>query len=261
MRLQEQLPTDLPPVPADMLAREARQNPWVGGVAIASVAASFAALIILVGSQTAGTRDNAAMRSLQQADRDAGPLWTAVGLRSFALAATVVVGLYLLRLIGAREPVPRVMRIFAVVAPVALIATTIASQVTLVDAAHTFFAHGARTDARAKDLMTDTTAQRGAALGTIAAALAFSVWFGWTALAASRVGLMTKFMGYFGVGGAVASVIVPVAGQGMIIGWLGSAGILMLGWWPGGRGPAWTSGRVGPWNAGPADKKASRPLP
>jgi hypothetical protein len=249
---------DIGPDLEGVLAREARQNRQVGLVAVASVAASFAALMILVGSQPAGTRSTASMRSLRQAESDPGTLWAAVGLRSAALAATVIVGLYLVRLIGAREQAPRTMRALAVLAPVALIAAAIASQVTLLDAAHTFMDHGARTEDRAKALLTDSAAQRISSLATIGAAFAFSVWLGWTALAASRVGLVTKFMGYFGVGGAVASVIVPVAGQGMVIGWLGSIGILLLGWWPGGRGPAWTTGQVGPWNASAAGMRARR---
>jgi hypothetical protein len=198
---------------------------------------------------------------LQQADADAGTMWAAVTLRSVALAATIIVGLYLARLIGAREQAPRAMRILAVAAPVALIAATITSQITLADAAHAFAGHGARTEARAKHLLSDSPSQRVAALATIGAAAAFAVWFGWTALAAGRVGLTTKFMGYFGVGGAVASVIVPIAGQGMVIGWFGSVGVLLLGWWPGGRGPAWTTGQVGPWNAGLPGKSARRPVP
>jgi hypothetical protein len=245
---------DLAVVPRETLEREARRNRPIGALAVLAVIASFAALIILVGSQTAGTQDTASLRSLQQADSDSGALWGAVGLRSLSLLLTAIVAVHLVSLIAVREQTPRMMRILAIGAPILLVVATVASQVTLLDAAHTFVNGGAQTEDRAKDLLTNGADQRLTSVGTIFAAICFSVWLGWTSLAAARVGLMTRFMGYFGVGGALASVIVPVAGQGLVIGWLGSVGILLLGWWPGGRGPAWTTGQVAPWNAGADDK-------
>ncbi len=251
---------DLAVVPPEVLAREQPRNRIAGLFAIASVIASFAALMILVGSTKAGKQDTASLRSLQQADTDANTLWGAVGLRSLSLIALALVGAHLVSLIAAREQTPRAMRILALAAPIALVLATVASQITLLDAADTF-ASGPQTEARAKDLLTEGTGQRITSVATIGAALMFSIWLGWTSLAAARVGLMTRFMGYFGVGGAVASVIVPVAGQGLVIGWIGSVGILLLGWWPGGRGPAWTTGKVAPWNAGADDRRPRRTLP
>jgi hypothetical protein len=72
---------------------------------------------------------------------------------------------------------------------------------------------------------------------------------------AARVGLLTKTLGYWGVGAAVAAVLVPVAGQGLVMGWLASVALLLLGWWPGGRGPAWTSGTAMPWDPGTEDRR------
>lgn len=249
---------DLALVDPETLAREARRNRPVGAVAIVSVLASFAALVLLVGSTTPGSQATASKRSLEQADADAGLLWGAVSLRVISLVAIVFVGVHLVSLVAAREEAPRAMRILAVAAPVGMIIAVLASQVALVDAAHQFVGGGVRTEGRAKDLLRDGAAQRITSVATILTAVGFSVWLGWTSLAASRVGLLTKFMGYFGVGGAVASVIVPVAGQGLVIGWLGSIGILLLGWWPGGRGPAWTTGASGEWNPGRADKARGR---
>lgn len=240
------------------LAREGRRNRPVGVVAIVSVLASFAALVLLVGSTSPGTRATASKRSLEQADADVGLLWGAVSLRVLSLVATAFVAAHLVSLVAAREETPRAMRILAVAAPVGMILAVVASQFALADAAHQFVASGARTEERAKDLLRDGAAQRITSVATILTAIAFSVWLGWTSLAAARVGLLTKFMGYFGVGGAVASIIVPVAGQGLVIGWLGSIGILLLGWWPGGRGPAWTTGATGEWNPGRADKTKGR---
>ncbi|MCW2959333.1 MAG: hypothetical protein JWP18_2136 [Solirubrobacterales bacterium] len=245
---------DFAVVPHETLAREAGRNKIAGAVAIVSVVASFAALALLVGSTTPGTQATASKRSLEQADADAGLLWGAVSLRVLSLLALAFVGAHLISLIAVREQTPRAMRILAVGAPLAIGVAVLASQFALVDAAREFVGSGAQTEGRAKELLQDGAAQRITSVATILTAILFSVWLGWTSLAAARVGLLTKFMGYFGVGGALASVLVPVAGQGLVIGWIGSVGILLLGWWPGGRGPAWTTGAVGEWNAGRADK-------
>jgi hypothetical protein len=241
-------------VAPEILRQEARRNRPVGAVAIVSVLASFAALAVLVSSTKPGNPDTASKRSLEQADSDAGLLWGAVSLRALSLVAIALVAAHLVSLVAVREQAPRAMRILAIGAPISIIVAVIASQVALLDAAAQFVAAGAQTEERAKDLLTNGGAQRATSVATILTSIAFSVWLGWTSLAASRVGLLTKFMGYFGVGGALASVIIPVAGQGLVIGWFGSVGILLLGWWPGGRGPAWTTGEIGQWNAGAADK-------
>lgn len=245
---------DFAVVPPETLREEARRNPRVGLLAVVSVLASFAALAVLVGSTTAGTPDTASKRSLEQADQNAGLLWAAVSLRSLSLVCIAIVAVHLVSLVAVREQTPRAMRILAVAAPVGIIVSVVASQFALVDAANQFVSGGAQTNDRAEELLREGAAQRITSVATIFTAVAFSVWMGWTSLAASRVGLLTTFMGYFGVGGALASVIIPVAGQGLVIGWFGSIGILLLGWWPGGRGPAWTHGEVGKWNAGAADK-------
>jgi hypothetical protein len=247
---------DFAVVPQETLAREARRNKIAGAVAGVSVIASFAALALLVGSTSPGTQATASKRSLEQADADAGLLWGAVSLRVLSLLAFAFVGAHLVSLVAVREQTPRAMRVLAIAAPVGIAIAVLASQFALVDAASQFVGSGAQTEERAKDLLQDGAAQRITSVATILTAIAFSVWLGWTSLAAARVGLLTKFMGYFGVGGALASVLVPVAGQGLVIGWIGSVGILLLGWWPGGRGPAWTTGAVGEWNAGRADKNS-----
>lgn len=238
-------------VPSTVLAAEQRRNRPAGIAAMVAVLASFAALVVLVGSTEAGSRSTVSARALRDADQHASTLWAAVGLRSLSLVAIAIVGAHLVWLIGHREVVPRTMRVLAVAAPLAIAAAVIASNIALIDSAHSFVSHGLQTEARAKHLLRDGAGQRITSVATIATALAFSVWLGWASLAGSRVGLMTKFLGYFGAGGAIASVIIPVAGQGLVIGWLGSVAVLLLGWWPGGRGPAWTTGEIGPWISEP----------
>jgi len=68
------------------------------------------------------------------------------------------------------------------------------------------------------------------------------------ALNAMRVGLLTRFMGVLGmITGALQ--ILPIGGPLPVVQafWLIMLGILFLDRWPGGRPPAWASGKAEPW--------------
>ena len=67
-------------------------------------------------------------------------------------------------------------------------------------------------------------------------------------LRARRVGLLTPFMGILGaIAGAL--IVFQLAGVSAIVQafWLGALGLVFLGRWPGGRGPAWETGEAQPW--------------
>ena len=68
-------------------------------------------------------------------------------------------------------------------------------------------------------------------------------------LRARRVGLMSPFMGILGVvtGALLVLQIVPVVPVIIQAFWLGALGLLFIGNWPGGRGPAWETGEAEPW--------------
>jgi hypothetical protein len=68
-------------------------------------------------------------------------------------------------------------------------------------------------------------------------------------LRARRAGLLSPFMAILGVIAGVLLVLqlvslVPIVIQAF---WLGALGALYLGRWPGGRGPAWETGKPDPW--------------
>jgi hypothetical protein len=68
-------------------------------------------------------------------------------------------------------------------------------------------------------------------------------------LRARRAGLLSPFMSILGVIAGVLLVLqlappMPIVIQAF---WLGAIGVLYLGNWPGGRGPAWESGEPDPW--------------
>lgn len=66
-------------------------------------------------------------------------------------------------------------------------------------------------------------------------------------LRARRAGLLSPFMGILGLLCGILIVLPllpPVILQAF---WLGALGALVLGKWPGGRGPAWETGEADPW--------------
>jgi hypothetical protein len=66
----------------------------------------------------------------------------------------------------------------------------------------------------------------------------FALWIAIASLEMMRDGLLDRFLAYWGFGAAGAELLLPI-GDAMFIGWLGSIGILALGYWPGGRPEAW----------------------
>lgn len=68
-------------------------------------------------------------------------------------------------------------------------------------------------------------------------------------LRARRVGLLSPFMSILGVvaGALLVLQLAPQVVTVILAFWLVALGALYLGRWPGGRGPAWESGRPEPW--------------
>lgn len=119
------------------------------------------------------------------------------------------------------------------------------------DVARDFLASGARTDTRA-DALLDAAREAGAlrflGFGTFASAIVFGIWVSIASLEASRVGLITRFLGVFGIGAGIATALLPSAGFVLFLGWMGSVALLMVGYWPGGRPPAWDAGVAITWD-------------
>jgi hypothetical protein len=228
--------------------QERRGNRVAGTFAVLSVAASFAALLVLLGTTSGQHAGREALGSLLDADAHRDALLAATGLRVAGLLALVGVGVRLVDLVRTRDAAPPAVRVLAIVAPLAVAAAAVASHVALLDAASTLVDGGARTQPRADHLLHDGGLQRASAVATVLAAVAFAGWLAWLSMLAARVGLLTRTLGWWGVGAGLASVLVPVAGQGLVLGWVGSVALLLLGWWPGGRGPSWTSGTSEPWD-------------
>jgi hypothetical protein len=111
---------------------------------------------------------------------------------------------------------------------------------------HQFVTTGSQTYDEAKHLTSSTFLLVLQVAGQ-AAALLLAIGFVLVALNAMRVGLLTRFMGYLGMGAGILVLFqitqVPVV-QGY---WLFALAYLMTGRWPSGVPAAWRSGREEPW--------------
>jgi hypothetical protein len=184
-------------------------------------------------------------------------------LSSLGALLLLVVFLYLFRAIVARGAgVPRWFAYLVVVAPIAYAGTRVAYALHAVDAADEFASgtpiRGEAGTNRANDLLNASPALGVLQIvGTVGVAFLFVM----LPLRARRVGLLTPFMGVLGaIAGAL--VVIPLAGIAFIIQafWLGALGLLFLGRWPGGRGPAWETGEADPWPSA-AQRRGDLPMP
>ncbi|WP_205695759.1 hypothetical protein [Conexibacter sp. SYSU D00693] len=99
----------------------------------------------------------------------------------------------------------------------------------------------------ARDVFTNPFAAGGQIIGLMAT-LFLALAFVFIALNAMRAGLLTRFMGILGI--IVGALLVFPFGLPLPIVqtfWLVSAGLLILGVLPGGRPPAWETGKAEPW--------------
>jgi hypothetical protein len=88
-----------------------------------------------------------------------------------------------------------------------------------------------------------------AALPSLIGSVLVAFMFVMVPLRARRAGLLSPFMSILGVIAGVLLVL-PLQPTLTIVTqafWLGAIGVLYLGNWPGGRGPAWESGEPDPW--------------
>ena len=122
----------------------------------------------------------------------------------------------------------------------------LSNNIALADVADEFVSSGARTNARAEDLLEGNVV--GGSLqagGVLCVALSFVL----VSLNAMRAGLLSRFMGILGIIVGVLYVLPLLpGGQSFVqLFWLGALGVLFLGHWPGGRGPAWETGEAVEW--------------
>lgn len=223
---------------------ERRRGRVAGAAGFVAVAVTLGALLVSArGTPRVGDGDEPVDRArrLTEFHDDLGLHVTGLGMRAVGLVATVVLGLYLARAVidrGGRDG--RWLRGLAVGAPTLLLCVLVVGFLGLRDVADAFY-DGARTPSRADALTSDSAVLRIVSVAEILAHVVFGAWLILLALRALAVGLLTRVLGYWGVGAGVVGMLLPI-GDTLFIGWLASVSFLAWGWWPGGVPRAWVTG-------------------
>ena len=245
----------------EQLQWEAR---WARPVAIAAFVAGG---LLLVSAMLFFPKDREGIERnpdlLLSIDEQSGGYMASAVLSALAGLLLIGVFLYLFRATIARGGgVPAWFVYLVVAAPVLYAVSTVAGAFEAIDLADEFASgepiRGDDGADRARDLGgTSTVLVALATAGTVGVAFLFVM----LPLRARRVGLVTTFMGILGVVAGVL-VVFQLTGVSSVIQafWLGALGALFLGIWPGGRGPAWESGRAEPWPSA-AQRRGEVPMP
>lgn len=235
------------------VATERRQGRIVGIVGLLAVAVEFAAIILALsaiqegpgGRATRGGREAVQYVDFD-ANRDLALLAAVLQVVGFLLIITV--GVFLFRALRARAPeTPTWLLWLGIAGPILVGVVALANYATLASIVTDFLDSGMRTNERAKDLADDSSAFRILGVVQPIAYLVVGAWMGLLCSAMMGIGMIPKFLGYYGYGAAIALVLAPFAGLALLLGWLGSVALILLGRWPGGQPPTWETGRAEPW--------------
>ena len=268
----------------DVLRWEARQGPRAAAAALAS-----ALLVIGSGIATAALFNDAPVTGLADSlaragqagsagdlpslrtpyyeyydDRAASVLLTAVA-RGIGFVAVAFMLVYLGLAVRNRSEGFRRMWIYVSLAggllgAIATIMFTIGTSAEI-----SSFLDGPRTVDRAADIGDSTVlvaAQLIGIPGTQAIGIAsLALGLGWVVIClnAMRVGLLTRFMGVLGII-CGALIVLPILSPLPIVQtfWLGAMALLLLGRWPNGMPPAWSTAEAQPWPSQQKVREARR---
>jgi len=233
---------------------EAENGPKFAIVAFVAGALTIASFVIQAATFQGVTGDREVLRQIDS--HHAGVL---AGRIVQALAVVVLVGAlyYLYKAAMARRPEGGLNILW----PVALLAATLLSVAAITgyfDATSTAkdFVDGPQTKARADDLAGDLSGTVTKAVGQ-GGGLCLGLAYLLLSLNAMRAGLLSRFMGILGIIAGVLVVIPILPGAFIQLFWIVALGMLFLGRWPNGRGPAWDVVEPVPWPTA-ADQQAAR---
>jgi hypothetical protein len=189
-----------------------------------------------------------------------GTLILSAALQAASVLFLIGVFYYLFRAIIHRSPqVPRWFVYLIVIGPLFYAVSQVIGAIDRIDVAETFAERasdadecpairGQAGDDCADKLLRDDVNPVAVALslgGSVATAFLFVM----LPLRARRAGLMSQFMAILGViaGALMVLRLMPLVPEIVQAFWLGAVGALYLGKWPGGRGPAWETGKPDRW--------------
>lgn len=243
--------------PSQVIERERRRATPVAVLSILAVVL-FAISLVLLASKY-GRGGNAEL--LRKVDTDSGTLILAYVIRAVGSAMLAIPLVYLFRAALARSETMRGQLIgLAIAGPLFLAGLAVATGLSLHAAAPDFVAvekarhalgTGDHANSVAQNVISDQ-ALSGPTVGFgIAGTIGFAVALAYTCFHAMRVGLLTRFWGSLGAALGVASILVL---QYTLL-WIAYLGLLIGGWTPRGRPPAWAEGKAVPWPS-PGEKAA-----
>jgi hypothetical protein len=258
--------TTTPPA-EEVLAREASQRPRVG---LAALAAAVLAVVAGVLPQAIysnfprvyvldAVRDAAGEPIGREGLRTAQILFIddhAIPLLLVAIAQGItaaLIGVLLVFLFDASvargAATPRLARLLAILGAAASALSAIVLQLAVMISASDFASSSDHSTAAAHDALRGGVVVAASGVGffgSISLAAAFVL----IAIGAMRVGLLTRFLGVLGAIVGALILLGPLSGSPTFIVqafWLAMAGVLLLGRWPRGMPPAWTTGVAAPW--------------
>lgn len=236
------------------IAAERRRGRIAGLAGLAALGCAIGAIVV-DGRATRDARGASELaRQLRSLDADYAAHQLALGTRIAGLALTAWFGLFLARATADRvRHAPGALKVLAVAAPACVAVALAGGLVALHGVAGRFAAAGGDSAQLAESLTRQDTPMRAVVVGELASRVVFGVWVSFTCIWAMRMGLLPRFLAVWGIGAGLAGVLLPV-GDALFLSWLGSAAILVLGFWPDGRPPAWDAGRAVPWSEVDAER-------
>jgi hypothetical protein len=248
---------------AEVLAWEERWSRPVGLATLASILLIVGAIVVASQGVGGGSGESELLRNVD-AHRSAQMISSI--LQAFGVGLLAAPLYYLFRAARARSESMRGQLVGVVVAgPLFLAVLAILSGLSNLHAASDFVASEvprlmakgvALGSDRANEAATDTVSEaplRPLAAGFgIGGQIGFIVGMIYTSLHAMRTGLLTRFWGSLGMAlGAVSFIFFQFT-----LLWFIYLGLLLMGWAPGGKPPAWRSGEAEPWPS-PGEKAAT----
>jgi hypothetical protein len=233
----------------EQLQWERHNARWAAASAIGAALLTLAGTIVLLKALNPSPSDN--VEGIVLVHQKPGQLMLAAVLQALGTALTAPALYYLFRATRFRRPqMPQVLRYLVLLAaPVAAVLAVI-HQVQLGHVADKVFPQLPLPPKDAKNLVDDQVGKGGivavSAFAT-AAGLGLAFSFLMVSLNAMRAGLLSRFMGIIGVIVGVLLVLPILPLPILQIFWLAALGLLILGPWPQGRGPAWETGEAEPW--------------
>jgi hypothetical protein len=233
----------------EQIGWEKRTGRLAAAAAFLSIGLSVASSIYVSSALDTDPAAGSARELLIARDAQPGVFTTGSVISGLSQLLLIGVLIYLYRATKFRRPeISTAAFVLAIVGPVLLAIAGLLIQLDLIDTAHEFVQSGARTEARADDLVADRSALAQSVGLSGALALAFSTIL--ISQNAMRAGLLSRFIGILGiVVGAiyVIGALFPLGTDLVQLFWLLALGLIFLDRWPGGRGEAWEKGEAIEW--------------